>query len=239
MTDLAQPDRVAKLEQLRAQGIDPFPPRGVQAVPIAAVLSGLGTAEQPGPLSGKTVTLAGRMLQLRDFGKLIFLPLIDRTGRLQVGLQRAKLESWWPQRKLLDGGDLIGVTGELGHTQKGEPTLWASEVKLLAKAVASPPEKWHGLADKELRYRRRYVDLWASEGVREVFEKRSRTLSVIRRYLESEGYLEVETPTLTIYCIEYRFQVRHGSGRGWQGHRNGAALKFDFLVRTGDQGFAQ
>ncbi len=196
MTDLAQPDRVAKLEQLRAQGIDPFPPRGVQAVPIADVLSGLGTAEQPGPLSGKTVTLAGRMLQLRDFGKLIFLPLIDRTGRLQVGLQRAKLESWWPQRKLLDGGDLIGVTGELGHTQKGEPTLWASEVKLLAKAVASPPEKWHGLADKELRYRRRYVDLWASEGVREVFEKRSRTLSVIRRYLESEGYLEVETPTL-------------------------------------------
>jgi len=196
MTEIAQPDRVAKLEELRKQGIDPFPARGVEARAIAEVLANLGTSSEPGALAGQSVTLAGRMLNLRDFGKLIFFPLQDRTGRIQVGLQRDKLEGWWPRRKLLDGGDQIGVRGVLGHTQKGEPTLWASEVTLLAKSVAAPPEKWHGLSDKELRYRRRYVDLWASEGVREVFQKRSAVLMTIRRCLEEQGYLEVETPTL-------------------------------------------
>jgi len=196
MTELAQPDRVAKLEELRKLGIDPYPARGVSARPIGEILAGLGTGAAPGALVGESVTLAGRMLNLRDFGKLIFFPLQDRTGRIQIGLQRDKLEAWWPRRKLLDGGDQVGVRGVLGHTQKGEPTLWASEVQLLAKSVAAPPEKWHGLSDKELRYRRRYVDLWASEGVREVFQKRSAVLLCIRRCLEEQGYLEVETPTL-------------------------------------------
>jgi lysyl-tRNA synthetase class 2 len=196
MTEIAQPDRVAKLEELRKLGLDPFPARGVEARPIGEVLAGLGTSSEPGPLTGESVTLAGRMLNLRDFGKLIFFPLQDRSGRIQVGLQRDKLEAWWPRRKLLDGGDQLGVRGVLGHTQKGEPTLWATEVQLLAKSVAAPPEKWHGLVDKELRYRRRYVDLWASEGVREVFQKRSAVLTTIRRCLEEQGYLEVETPTL-------------------------------------------
>jgi len=196
MTELAQPDRVAKVEALRKAGVDPYPPRGVEARPIAALIAGLGTSASPGPLAGERATLAGRLLQLRDFGKLVFAPVLDRSGRLQVGLRRDDLGAWWPQRKLLDGGDLVGVTGTLGHTQKGEPTLWASEVRLLAKALAAPPEKWHGMSDKELRYRRRYVDLWSGEGVREVFEKRSRAISEIRRRLEEQGYLEVETPTL-------------------------------------------
>jgi len=196
MTELAQPDRVAKVEAIRAAGEDPYPARGILARPIADLLAGAGTAEKPGPLAGERVTVAGRMLQARDFGKLVFAPLQDRTGRIQIGLQRDDLSSWWPKRKQLDAGDLLGVTGKLGHTQKGETTVWASEVRLLAKAVAPPPEKWHGLSDKELRYRRRYVDLWASDGVLDVFVKRSKVLSVIRRYLEGEGYLEVETPTL-------------------------------------------
>jgi lysyl-tRNA synthetase class 2 len=196
MTELAQPDRVAKVAALRAAGVDPYPPRGVVARPIADLVAGAGTAEKPGSLVGETFTVAGRMLQPRDFGKLLFAPLLDRSGKIQIGLQRDELATWWPQRKLLDAGDLLGVTGRLGHTQKGEVTLWATEVRLLAKAVAPPPEKWHGLADKEIRYRRRYVDLWSSEGVQDVFVKRSKVLSLIRRFLESEGYLEVETPTL-------------------------------------------
>ncbi|MFN0244008.1 MAG: lysine--tRNA ligase [Planctomycetota bacterium] len=196
MTELVQPDRLQKLEALRAAGIDPYPARGVDARPIATIVAGLGTSATPGPLTGERATIAGRMLQTRDFGKLMFAPVLDRTGQLQVGFQRDRLADWWPQRKLLDAGDLVGISGELGHTQKGEPTLWATEVRLLAKAVAPPPEKWHGLADKEQRYRRRYVDLWASEGVRDVFVKRGLTLSTIRRFLESQGYLEVETPTL-------------------------------------------
>jgi lysyl-tRNA synthetase class 2 len=196
MTDLAHPDRLAKIAALRAQGRDPFPARGIAATPIDELLKGLGTVEDPGPMHGREVSAAGRLLSLRDFGKLIFAPLVDRTGKIQIGMARDRLTSWWPERKLLDGGDLVGITGELGHTQKAEPTIWAREVRLLAKAVAGPPEKWHGLVDKETRYRRRYVDLWASEGVREVFVKRSRVLSLVRRYLEAEGYLEVETPTL-------------------------------------------
>ncbi len=196
MTELAHPDRLAKVAAMRAEGVDPYPARGVDATPIAALVERAGTAAEPGPAAGQVVTVAGRLMGLRDFGKLVFFPLQDRTGRLQVGLQKAELEAWWPRRKWLDGGDLVGVTGKLGFTQKGELTVWATEVQLLAKAVAPPPEKWHGLADVEARYRRRYVDLWASEGVMDVFVKRSLALRAIRRTLEDEGYLEVETPTL-------------------------------------------
>ena len=196
MTELAHEDRLKKLAQLREQGHDPYPARGVRGTPVADVLAGAGTREAPGPLCGKRVSLSGRMLLLRDFGKLVFLPLRDQTGTLQVGLQRAKMEAWWPQRKLLDGGDWVAVEGEVGHSQKGEPTLWADSLTLLSKSVAPPPEKWHGMVDKELRYRRRYVDLWTGEGVQQVFEARSKILSCIRRHLEEEGYLEVETPTL-------------------------------------------
>ncbi|MBL8860684.1 MAG: lysine--tRNA ligase [Planctomycetes bacterium] len=196
MTDLAHPDRLQKIAALRAQGLDPYPARGVVATPIPVLLAGAGTPEAPGPLAGTRVTVAGRIELLRDFGKLVFAPLLGQGGRIQAGLERDRLGEWWPSRKLLDGGDQVGVTGVLGHTKKGEPTVWAESVTLLAKAVAPPPEKWHGLVDKELRYRRRYVDLWASEGVAQVFVKRSQALSTIRRYLEGEGYLEVETPTL-------------------------------------------
>jgi len=196
MTELAHPDRVKKVEAMRAEGVDPFPARGVDATPIAEVLEGAGTAEEHGPLVGRTVTIAGRLMGARDFGKLIFAPVQDRSGRLQIGLQKGRLGDWWPRRKWLDAADLVGVTGELAFTQKGEPTIWVDEVHILAKALAPPPEKWHGLSDVEARYRRRYVDLWASEGVLDVFQKRSRAMSVIRRYLEDEGYLEVETPTL-------------------------------------------
>jgi lysyl-tRNA synthetase, class II len=222
MTELAHPDRLAKVAAMRARGLDPYPPRGVAAEPIAACLAGLGTAAAPGPRAGKSATVAGRLLFLRDFGKLVFAPLLDRTGELQVGFARDRLEAWWPDRKLLDGGDLIGVTGTLGHTQKGEPTLWAEKVQLLAKAVAPPPEKWHGLVDIETRYRRRYVDLWASEGVREVFEKRSRVLSLVRRFLEAQGYVEVETPTL--HPI-----LGGASARPFVTHYN--ALERDFYLR--------
>ncbi len=196
MTDLAHPDRLAKLERLRAAGRDPYPARGVVAVSIADLQKRGGTAEAPGPGIGEKVTVAGRLLGLRDFGKLVFAPVRDRSGRIQTGWQKNRLTEWWPERKDFDGGDLIGVTGELGFTQKGELTVWAEEVKLLAKAVAPPPEKWHGLTDKEQRYRRRYVDLWSGEGVAEVFIQRAKILSWLRRYLEAQGFLEVETPTL-------------------------------------------
>ena len=196
MTDLVHPDRLAKLEAIRADGRDPFPARGVEHVAIQSLFEEAGTAEEPGPAIGTEVSIAGRLMGLRDFGKLIFAPVQDRSGRIQIGLQKGKLADWWPQRKEYDGGDLVAISGELGFTQKGELTVWGDEVQMLAKALAPPPEKWHGLVDVEQRYRRRYVDLWASEGVRDVFIKRSQMLSLTRRFLEERGFLEVETPTL-------------------------------------------
>ena len=196
MTELTQADRLAKARAMREAGVDPFPARGVAAQPIASITSRAGSVEAPGPAIGERVTVAGRMAVPRDFGKLIFAPLFDRTGRVQIGFQRDVLGEWWPRRKWLDAGDLIGITGEVGRTHKGELTIWAREVQLLAKSYAPPPEKWHGLVDIEQRYRRRYVDLWATDGVMEVFKKRSKIVSTIRRFLEAQGYLEVETPTL-------------------------------------------
>jgi len=196
MTDLIHPDRHAKLAKLREAGIDPYPARGVFGAPIEELVAGGGTVEEPGPLIGQKVTASGRMLSLRDFGKLIFAPLQDRTGRIQIGLQKGRMGDWWPLRKNFENGDLVGLTGELGRTQKGELTIWVEEITMLSKTLAQPPEKWHGLVDREARYRRRYVDLWASEDVRDVFIKRSQILSFIRRLLEARGFLEVETPTL-------------------------------------------
>ena len=111
MTELAHPDRLAKIRALREAGVDPYPARGVAARPIEELLAGAGTAAAAGPLIGSAVTVAGRLLSMRDFGKLVFAPLLDRTGRIQIGLQRDRLSAWWPERKLLDGGDLVGVTG--------------------------------------------------------------------------------------------------------------------------------
>ena len=197
MTNLTHADRIAKLEAMRAAGKDPYPARGLaDATPLAELSTAAGSPEEPGPLLGKRVAAAGRLLGLRDFGKLVFAPLRDRTGRLQLGLKRNDLEEWWPERKWLDGGDLIGVRGILGHTQKGEPTIWVDEVHHLAKALAPPPEKWHGMSDTEARYRRRYVDLWANPDVLAVFIARGKILSTLRRTLEDQGYIEVETPTL-------------------------------------------
>ncbi|MFT7486171.1 MAG: lysyl-tRNA synthetase class 2 [Candidatus Paceibacteria bacterium] len=223
MTELAHPDRLAKIAKIREAGQDPYPARGVQAEAIEKLIAAAGTPEEPGTRIGERVTVAGRLLSLRDFGKLIFAPLIDRTGRMQVGLQKNRLSEWWPERKWLDGGDLVAVTGELGFTKKGEPTVWGEEVQLLSKSVAPPPEKWHGLADVEIRYRRRYADLWATEGVAEVFKKRSLVLSKIRQFLEAQNYIEVETPILHPIC-------GGATARPFSTHYN--ALGRDFYLRV-------
>ena len=144
MTELAHEDRLAKLARMREAGMEPYPARGIEGTPIADLVAGAGTQEAPGPLVGEKVTACGRLLGLRDFGKLIFAPLDDRSGRMQLGLQKQRLADWWPDRKLLDGGDLVGVRGELGHTQKGEPTIWVEEIQLLAKSVA--PRRRSGTA---------------------------------------------------------------------------------------------
>lgn len=139
---------------------------------------------------------AGRIVLLRDIGKLIFITLRDRSGTIQVGMSRKLLSEQWQLAKLLELGDIIGAAGQLGKTRTGEITIWADSLTLLSKSLLPPPEKFHGLSDVDLRYRQRYVDLWANPEVMERFKKRSAIMSTMRGFLESRGFLEVETPMM-------------------------------------------
>ena len=190
MTDGIANDRLEKLQALRQAGQDPFPARVARGQPIAGLLSDFATRH------GQTATLAGRLGVVRDFGKLRFAHLQDRTGSIQVGFQRDAMPEFWPNRKLIEGNDLVSVTGELGTTQKGEPTLWCKSITLASKALRPAPEKWHGLQDQEQRYRMRYVDLFANPDVRSSFALRSRIVREVRAYFDGLDYLEVETPIL-------------------------------------------
>lgn len=203
MTDLTQPDRLRKLEAIRQHGIDPFPARSIEPSPTSVPREACASLA-PGAIDGNVIfTIAGRMRTPRSFGKLIFITLHDRAGKLQIALERGARDSWpgtpdsvFDLFEKLDDGDQIQVTGRPGRTRKGEPTLFVDSLTLLAKSLAPPPEKWHGLQDTDTRFRRRYVDLWANEGVKEVFETRAKIITNIRRILDNENYLEVETPML-------------------------------------------
>jgi lysyl-tRNA synthetase class 2 len=139
---------------------------------------------------------AGRIVLLRDIGKLIFITLRDRSGTIQVGLSKKLLSKDWELVKLLELGDIIGASGQLGKTKTGEITIWVDDITFLSKCLLPPPEKFHGLADIDQRYRQRYVDLWANPEVMERFKKRSAIISTIREFLSSKDFLEVETPMM-------------------------------------------
>ncbi len=204
MTKHIQPDRLKKLESLREKGVSPYPAR-TQGDPVR-IASLLGpepsastsptTSQTAAPEEGATVVVAGRLGQIRDFGKLRFAHLSDRDAQIQIGFERDRLGEFWPGRKLIEANDIVRIEGELGRTKKGELTIWATHVTLLTKALRAAPEKWHGLTDVEARYRMRYVDLFANDDVRGLFVLRSRIIREIRKYFDELGYLEVETPIL-------------------------------------------
>ncbi len=189
--------RRKKLQELRERGIDPYPndfrPDHTTAE-VHARLSALGEAElaRAAPLS-----IAGRVMALRDFGKAGFLQVQDRAGRLQVHARRDRLgDEGFQVYRLLDLGDVIGVAGRPFRTRTGELTLEAVELRLLAKALRPLPEKWHGLQDVETRYRQRYLDLIVNPDARRIFEVRARAVRYLRDFLVARGYLEVETPMM-------------------------------------------
>jgi lysyl-tRNA synthetase class 2 len=143
------------------------------------------------------VTLAGRLMAIRDFGKAAFAHLQDATGRLQVYVQRAEVgDEAWARFRHLDLGDIVGVTGRLFRTKTNELTVQAATVRYLAKALQPLPEKWHGLQDVERRYRQRYLDLLVNPETREVFRTRARLLQGLRAFFTTRGFLEVETPMM-------------------------------------------
>jgi lysyl-tRNA synthetase class 2 len=184
--------RKEKLAELRARGIDPYPPR-FDRTHTAAEAAALTPEADTGP----DVTVAGRVTAMRGMGKASFVDLRDGSGRIQVYL---KQETLGPEAygllKAIDLGDFIGVSGHLFRTKTGEPTIEVRELTVLTKALRPPPEKWHGLQDVEQRYRQRYLDLMSSEEIRSIFETRSKAIARIRRFLDDRGFLEVETPIL-------------------------------------------
>src|SRR5437867_10325924 len=157
---------------------------------IAAVRAEAERAE-PGESLDSRHRVAGRVMARRDMGKLVFLDLVDRSGKIQllVSEDRAGPVD-------LDLGDIVGVTGIPSKTKRGEPSLAVTELELLAKIRRPLPDTFHGLTDTEKRYRQRYLDLLMNEETRADFELRTRMVSAIRRYLDERGFLEVETPIL-------------------------------------------
>jgi lysyl-tRNA synthetase class 2 len=153
---------------------------------IATVRAEAEKAE-PGQILESQHRVAGRVMARRDMGRLAFLDLVDRSGRIQLIVQESQG---------LDLGDLVGATGKPGRSKRGEPSLTVEELKLLAKIKKPLPDTFHGLTDVETRYRQRYLDLLVNEETRADFELRTRMVSAIRRYLDERGFLEVETPVL-------------------------------------------
>jgi lysyl-tRNA synthetase class 2 len=146
----------------------------------------------------REVSVAGRIMAFRDIGKAAFIDLQDRDGRIQLYINATKLgEDAYREIKTYDMGDIIGVTGTVAKTRRGEISVYAASLTLLAKALEPLPEKYHGLKDIEVRYRRRYLDLIMNRESLEVFKKRARIISAVREYLDGRDYIEVETPILS------------------------------------------
>jgi len=181
--------RLEKLNKLNSHGIDPYGGKFLLSESIEDVLGNFK--------EGKEVALAGRLLAIRSHGKVQFADLSDQTGKIQLFLKAEKIEINGPEIvKGLDIGDIVGVKGELFVTKMGQQSVRVSELTYLCKSLMTLPEKWHGLKNVEIRYRQRYVDMIANPQVRDVFIKRSKIISFIRKFLDERNFLEVETPML-------------------------------------------
>jgi lysyl-tRNA synthetase class 2 len=190
--------RRAKLEALRAAGVDPYPNDFAPTHTTADVVRLHGEQSVEALAAGADpVAVAGRIVAKRDFGKASFVHLLDRDGRLQVHVRRDAVgEHAFRVFKLADVGDVVGVVGTPFRTRTGELTIAAQTFRVLAKALRPLPEKWHGLTDVEARYRQRYVDLIANDPVRATFRRRAEIIQFLRGFLTARGFVEVETPMM-------------------------------------------
>jgi lysyl-tRNA synthetase class 2 len=190
--------RLEKAEALRALGVELYPTRYERTHTLGEIAAAYGgnTLEELERLAVR-VRIAGRVLTKRGHGKASFATLTDGQGRLQVYVRQDDVgERDYRVFDLVDLGDFIGVEGRVMRTRKGELSVQASRLTFLGKALLPLPEKWHGLADVEVRYRQRYVDLIANPEVRAAFTARSAMIGAIRRFLDERGYIEVETPMM-------------------------------------------
>ena len=189
--------RLQKLANIRAMGIDPYPPRYKRTHTARQAVELLAQAEQSGKTDTEEVNVAGRVMANRTMGKISFLDVQDGSGKIQLFLSKNELdEQSNALLKEIDIGDIIGTKGIVFRTRSKEPTVRSKTLTMLAKSLQPLPEKWHGLSDVEIRYRQRYLDLISNEAVRKTFRTRSQIISAIRRYMDGHDFLEVETPVL-------------------------------------------
>ena len=210
--------RREKLAELQTNGKDPFKITKYDVTCHAADIK-----DHYEEMEGKHVSVAGRVMQKRVMGKASFCNVLDQSGNIQSYVARDGIgEEAYKEFKKLDIGDIVGIEGEVFKTKTGEISIHASEVKLLSKSLQILPEKFHGLTNTDTRYRQRYVDLIMNPEVRDTFIKRSHIISAIRRYLDSQGFLEVETPMLVS-------NAGGAAARPFETHFN--ALGEDFKLR--------
>ncbi|MCC6628147.1 MAG: lysine--tRNA ligase [Chloroflexi bacterium] len=191
--DHLQRQRLDKARALRERGEDPYPAHVERTHTAADLIAGFAT------FGDQAVTATGRISGgIRDMGRSTFLHIEDGSGRIQLFAQRNRLgdDAYARFQRDVDSGDFVQATGTLMQTRTGEVTIALDRLSMLAKAINPPPEKYHGLTDLETRYRRRYLDLLANPEVRQVFVTRARIITAMRRFLDGQGFLEVETPTL-------------------------------------------
>ena len=210
--------RREKLADLQENGKNPF-----EITKYDVTCHAMDVKENYEEMEGKHVSLAGRIMQKRVMGKASFCNILDQSGNIQSYVARDSIgEESYKDFKKMDIGDIVGLEGEVFKTKTGEISIHASAVKLLSKSLQILPEKFHGLTNTDIRYRQRYVDLIMNPEVRDTFIKRSKIVSSIRRYLDGQGFLEVETPMLVS-------NAGGAAARPFETHFN--ALSEDFKLR--------
>ncbi|MDY7015514.1 MAG: lysine--tRNA ligase [Cyanobacteriota bacterium] len=195
--------RLEKVEQLKSLGLNPYAYQWESthsAAQLQETYSDLAAAEEV----NVEVAIAGRIMARRVFGKLAFFTLQDDSGTIQLYLEKKRIDAKMADvpnafktlTKLTDAGDILGVKGTIKRTEKGELSVYVTHYEILTKSLLPLPDKWHGLTDTEKRYRQRYVDLIVNPDVRETFRRRAKITAAIRRYLDEQGFIEIETPVL-------------------------------------------
>ena len=203
MSDELRQTRIEKVEQLKQLGINPYAYRW-ESTHSAAQLQEKFAELSSGEEDPIEVAIAGRIMARRVFGKLAFFTLQDETGTIQLYLEKSRIQEYMPDnpeafnqlKQLTDVGDFLGVHGTIKRTEKGELSVYVKDYAMLTKSLLPLPDKWHGLTDVAKRYRQRYVDLIVNPEVRDTFRKRALITAGIRRYLDEQGFIEIETPVL-------------------------------------------
>ncbi len=189
-------ERIKKIDELRNNGVDPYP-QDFKKKDWCKDLQDRYSDLKDEEVSGDVVVSAGRLMLKRVMGQIAFGTIQDNEGRIQILIQKNECpEDVFKVFKSFDVGDFIGIKGKPMRTKRGELSILAGEVVLLSKAIKPLPEKWHGIQDKEERYRKRYLDLIMNESVRNDFVVKSKLISYLRKFLEREGFMEVETPLI-------------------------------------------